>query len=221
MTPIRSTSSDGRSDLQPAVGWLFDRSGAMGSVLEYGAAYLFVENSSFANRLRTALELTSHAESASNTTVVLSLYVSALEALLCSEDKKAKNSEQLKRRIPALLHANRLAGDTEDALRSLYKVRNRCMHGQDVSTSKDVSAVQLLFAAVFRATLEWSVHNYSSAESADDRHWIKALKSAVNDSDRIFAGITKELSEYLHAFTAVFGKDRLAAEWPEVTGADD
>lgn len=205
--------------LQPAIDRLFNRLEPMGHTLEFAMKCLFVE-AAFAQRIRNALELKSHADSVTNQAIALSLCVSALEAILC-EERKEKNSGQLQKRIPALLKADqKLAKDSAGAIRALYKVRNRCLHGQVVLKSHDVSAVRRLFGAVLRGALEWAVSRGDAPSDADETErmseleseWKKVLKDATVNPDDIthIPGVTKDLHEHLHAFTTAFGKDRLS-----------
>jgi hypothetical protein len=206
----------------PAIGDLFSGSSAFGAPLKYAVAFLFID-SPFAQRIKLALELTSNADSVANRAIALSLCLSSLEALLCKEDRDKKNSTQVRERVPAVLQADqKLAEEAGEAIRMLYRVRNRCLHGQEVSTQHGVSAVRRLVGAILRGVLEWAVYTSDDAANLDDDEWIQELEAAATTPNRPaqIAGITKDLVEHLQTFTNVFGKDRLKAEWPEIADRD-
>jgi hypothetical protein len=216
MTQTPSISPyNSRSDLPPAIGWLFDRSGAMGAVLDFGAGCLFIDKSPFAHRVRNALELAYQADNIGNKHLALSLCVSALEALLCT--RSGGKVEQLKRRIPAVLQASQsLADDARDSVELLYDMRSRCLHGGEVGLDetqlqRDLPIVRRLLSAVLRGSLEWAVNENCPVAEIDDTDWTKVLKTATKDQNCIqaVAGITRQLSEHLQAFTSAFGRNRI------------
>jgi hypothetical protein len=119
----------------------------------------------------------------------------------------------LQKRIPALLQADQnLAENSGIAIRALYGVRNRCLHGQDVSTHHDVNVVRRLVAAVLRGVLEWAVHRNDNPAQADDSEWRKDLEAATTNQKEIkhVTGVTTELVGHLLEFANVFNKNRLS-----------
>jgi hypothetical protein len=203
--------------IPPAIGSLASGSNPFGTTLDYAAACILIDTD-FARRINNSLELTSHADNMTNNSIALSLCVSSLEALLCCEDKNERNSEQLQKRIPALLQADqKLAENSGIAIRALYKVRNRCLHGQEVSTQHDVNAVRRLVAAVLRGVLEWAVHRNDDPVQTDDFEWRKELEVATTDKKDVkhLEGVTKGLVDHLLEFTSVFDKNRVAQLFDE------
>jgi hypothetical protein len=219
-------------EVPPAIGDLCSGVGPFGRSLNFAAAHLFIK-SPFARRIRNALELTVHADNAvtNNTTVALSICVSALEALLCndcrdSRGRREKKTPQLKLRIPAVLQADqKLSDDFACAFDNLYDVRSRYFHGDytpsEVELSRNVPFVRRLIAAVLRGALEWAVHKTNTPEQVNETEWRKELEAATRNLNYHVAGVTKDLAEHLRAFTNVFGKDRLKAELPDTAERDN
>jgi hypothetical protein len=160
------------------------------------------DKASILDRLRNAVILLSHADSAAADPIALSLSFSAIEALVCEKDEVPVN-KQIKRHVSTLLvqrddietlKAERKA--REKVLGQLYEVRSQVMHGNQVNAS-DLAAkcVRTIAAGVVRGVVSWMANQEKSGGDTSWKEFMDEINAAARKPD-IVVGVP-DLSELI------------------------
>jgi hypothetical protein len=176
-------------------------------LIRYALSYVFID-SDFARRISNAMRLIQFSDAHANDAVSLAFCVSAMEALLCNpwdSRPRIRKSEQLRKRIPALLQAGQDSPDFDSSVDALYEARSRCLHGSSMSSDPElVLETRRLVAAILRATLEWAIHKSDEPQNVSADDWITELQVATAGERQPIPGVTKDLAKHFTDFHRVF-----------------
>lgn len=147
-------------------------------------------------RVRNAVNLLVIADSQESPAVALALCFSAIEALVCSKTEGI--TEELSRNVATLLQpASRDRIVAIKAIKALYGVRSKAMHGEKLlDDEKAWRQTRLLAAGVLAAVIEWQLYQSRTGNSTERSNFITELENAKTSGDR-FVGPDERLAHCL------------------------
>ncbi|WP_417748728.1 hypothetical protein [Rosistilla oblonga] len=154
------------------------------------------KTSTLDQRLRNAAHLLAEADSQDSAAISLSLSFSAIEAIVCS--KTDGIVDELSRNVASLLEPDKLKRiDAIAAIKSLYNLRSKTLHGASVNgDDKARWKARTLAAAIVRAVYEWQEHIARMGECASRDGFLCELKSlSVTGSQMV--GVSERLSRFI------------------------
>ena len=147
-------------------------------------------------RLRNAVHLMVAADQQRMAAIAMALDFSAIEALLCSRQQGIV--DELSRNVATLLQPDaRSRQETIKAVKKLYDLRSKAMHGEQLTNDSEArDQVRLLAAAVFSAILDWQAYQKRVGDTSGRNDFLNELESAKT-SGSAFIGPNERLAKCL------------------------
>lgn len=137
------------------------------------------------SRIGNAVRMLVEADAQRSYTVALALCFTAIEAIVCVKTEGI--TEELANNATVALEAEpRQRDGAIEAIRALYRLRSKAVHGESIKQDQTAwRKTRRLAAAVLGAATEWSSHKRQRGDIAEQREFAKDLKKALRTGSKV------------------------------------